>query len=304
MSIRSAPNTETSEYSPFKMLFGDEMRLPFDTTLVPKETLGPEAKIHVTNLIERLKLVREQADKNSTLTQTESKQAHDVKAKDSNFLLGEQVLLKVHKTRPGYAKKLENKFTGPFYIREKGLYDTYKIAYCQNHKLIKNFINAQDLKRYYDPQNYRYEPPEEDLFESESDDDADTIIYDPNENDEPKTGPKSVDENETDGNQEPNQNQADNKQNENKQTDGNQETKQKKVENKQNENKNWYSVNKILKQRKTGENREFLLEWSDDRYRPTWENHKNVSEELQRQFYVRHTKEGRRRRRPYKYFNN
>ena len=46
MSIQSSNNTKTSGYSPFKMLFGDEMRLPFDTTLVPSETLGPEAKIY------------------------------------------------------------------------------------------------------------------------------------------------------------------------------------------------------------------------------------------------------------------
>ena len=64
MSVRSIPNTETSGYSPFKMLFGNEMRLPFDTTLVPKETLGPEANIHLSNLIEMLKLVHGQATQN------------------------------------------------------------------------------------------------------------------------------------------------------------------------------------------------------------------------------------------------
>ena len=145
------------------------MRLPFDTSLVPRETLGPEAKTHVTQLMDRLKIVHEQAAKNSELTQTESKQKHDTNAKDSNFLLGEQVLLKVHKTRTGLAKKFGDKFTGPFYIREKGPYDTNKIADCENHKVIKNFINAQELKRYYNPQNYWYEPQVDELFETESD---------------------------------------------------------------------------------------------------------------------------------------
>ena len=41
MAIWSALNSERSGISPFKMLFGGEMRLPFDTNLIPMETLGP-----------------------------------------------------------------------------------------------------------------------------------------------------------------------------------------------------------------------------------------------------------------------
>ena len=102
MAIRAAPNTESSGFSPFKMLFGGEMRLPFDSNLIPRETLGPEAKTHVKQLMDRLKLVHEQATQNTELTQAESKQKHDTKAKASSFLLGEQVLWKVNKQRQGY----------------------------------------------------------------------------------------------------------------------------------------------------------------------------------------------------------
>ena len=125
----------------------------------------------------RLKLIHEQATQNTELTQAESKQKHDTKAKTSNFLLGEQVLWKVNKHRQGYSKKFEDKFRGPYYIREKGPFDTYKIADCETNKLVRNFINAKDLKRYYDPLNYRIEPQENEDIGTESDDD--TIIYDP-----------------------------------------------------------------------------------------------------------------------------
>ena len=286
MSIRSAPNTETSGYSPFKMLFGDEMRLPFDTSLIPRETLGPEAKTHVTQLIDRLKMVHEQATKNSELSQTESKHKHDIKTKESNFLLGEQILLKVHKTRPGLAKKFEDKFTGPFYIREKGPFDTYKIADCKTDKVIKNFINAQDLKRFYDPQNYRFEPPNEDLFEAEGDDsDADTIIYNPDEEEkekqEIKTKPESKDNVDCDQHKEVSIVNTD----------------------WQHEKETWFRAYKILKQRKIGQRKQYLIEWSDRHFKPSWQNEADVSDELKRQFYIQHTKTGKRRRRPYKYFN-
>ena len=67
ISIRSAGNTEGSGFSPYKMLSGNEMRIPFDTALVQRETLGQEAKTH------RLKLIHYQAAKNTKLSQKESK---------------------------------------------------------------------------------------------------------------------------------------------------------------------------------------------------------------------------------------
>ena len=60
-------------------------------------------------------------------------------------------MLKVHKTKTGLTKKLHDEYMGRFYIKEKCLFDTYKIADCQTNKPVKNFINAQDLRRYYDP---------------------------------------------------------------------------------------------------------------------------------------------------------
>ena len=251
MAIRSAPNTESSGYSPFKMLFGGEMRLPFDTTLIPRETLGPEAKTHVKQLIDRLKLIHEQATQNTELTQAESKQKHDTNAKPSNFLLREQVLWKINKHRQGYSKKFEDKCRGPYYIREKGPFDTYKIADCETNKLVKNFVNAKDLKRYYDPQNYRIETPQQEDTDTESDDD--TIIYDPNDND-------------SETNNKDNENRVQNSGpiiNDQQQTiieNTEQQVNHQKRNLTQQQNKEvWYSANKILKQRKVGNSKQYLL---------------------------------------------
>ena len=65
MALRSSPNLETSGFSSFKMFFGCEMRLPFDINLIPRDNLGPEAKIHMEHLLGRLKLYREVAKDNS-----------------------------------------------------------------------------------------------------------------------------------------------------------------------------------------------------------------------------------------------
>ena len=141
MGIRSTTNTENFGYSPIQMLFGGEMRLPFDTSLIPSETLGPEAKTHVNQLLDRLKFVYEMAQLITVISQTESTEKHYSKGKKSNFVLGEQVFLETNKHRQGYSKKLEDKWKGPYYIREKGPFDTYEIADCQTNILHKPLVN-------------------------------------------------------------------------------------------------------------------------------------------------------------------
>lgn len=104
-----------------------------------------------------LKLVHEQATQITEFTQAKCKQKHDTKANPSNFLFGQQVLLKVNKHLQGYSKKFEDKLRGPYYIRGKSPLDTYKIADFETNKLVRDFNNAKDLKSYYDPLNYRTE---------------------------------------------------------------------------------------------------------------------------------------------------
>ncbi|WAR18319.1 hypothetical protein MAR_000157 [Mya arenaria] len=78
MAMKSNPNTETSGFSPFKMLFGGEMRLP-DT----------------------LKMVHGTAKSNTEITE----ESHDIKAKESMLGIGETVLRKIHKPTTGLSKK-------------------------------------------------------------------------------------------------------------------------------------------------------------------------------------------------------
>ena len=281
MGIRSTPNTESSGYSPFQMLFGGEMRLPFDTTLIPRETLGPEAKTHVNQLLDRLKVVHEMASKNTEISQSESKEKHDIKAKQSNFVLGEQVFLKINKHRQGYSKKLEDKWKGPYYIREKGPFDTYKIADCQTNKLHKPLVNARHLKRYYDPLNYRIEPTD---TGDETDSDAETVIYDPSEL-VPRQEPPDASNDTTETN------------------NGNRNSEQSRHNRNKNVNDLWFSANKIIRQRKDGQKKQYLIEWSDHKFKPSWQDEEDVSDELKRQFYIKHTRTGKRRKRPYKYFD-
>ena len=210
-------------------------------------------------------------------------------------MLGEQVLLNINKRKKRFIKKLGDKFRGPFYIREKGPFDTYKIVDCQTNKVIKNFINAKDLKRYYDPLNYRVEPPlnkpsdEEAEYSNEADSDDETIKYEPHIDIEPVQKAKKLGKNT-------------NRPINNKSNKTNIEKKETKRQG-QVENKVWYQADKILRQRRNGQRKEYLIEWTNPAYKPLWQKESDVSDELKRQFYIRHTKEGKRRKRPYRYFD-
>ena len=60
----------------------------------------------------------------------------------------------------------------------------------------------------------------------------------------------------------------------------------------------WYSVDKIVKQRKVEHIKQYLIEWSDCRFKPSWQDEEIVPEEYKRQFYIQHTRTGKRRKRP------
>ena len=305
MGMRSHPNTETSGFSPFKMMFGGEMRLPFDVNLIPKDILRPTDKIFINDLLDTLKLVHGSAKTNSELTQTESKEKHDLKAKQSDFKLGELVLRKVHKHTPGLSSKLEPKWDGPYYIVAKGPSDTYKLIHCSTHKESKSFDTARNLKRSYDPEvyrhmfsNYQTENINEEIIENEE---TAEQIEQPNQNHGWETKSKNATATPQPGEQGLNSSQND--ENETAQNDQNVNHD---VDNdlRRTEEK-WFPVNKILKQRFRDGHKEYLLEWSDIQYKPSWQNETDVSPELKRQFYMSHTKAGKRRKRKnkYKYFN-
>ena len=282
-ALRSAPNVDTSGFSAYKMLFGGEMRLAFDIDLIPRETLGQDAKQHVQQLLDRHKVIRDIARENTETTQQDSKIRYDVKAKHSNFRLREKVLLKVHKHTTGLTPKLENMWKGPYYIKEKVSSDTYRIADSETHRTLKAPVNAKDLKTYEDPKNYRIPTDFQNDIVNDTNDQTVKNDSDSNrisENKIDQTKQQQVSKYRDEINRSPEEDQS------TKITDG-----------------ICYQANHILKQRIRNGEKEYLIEWSDTNSKPTWEADEDVSEELKRLFYVKHTKQGKRRKRSYKFFN-
>lgn len=155
MSIRKAPNMQSTEFSPFHMLFGQEMHLPFDVSLMPKMTMGQDAKQYMEEFLEHLKYVNQVAQENNAKNQDKNKQRYDKNATSPDFGIGDEVLLKVNYIPKGQSRKMTDKSEGPYVIMEKGPNFTYKLRNVETNKVRQSLVNASQLKPYKAPVVYR-----------------------------------------------------------------------------------------------------------------------------------------------------
>lgn len=155
MAFRKSPAMNTTEYSPFYMVFGQEMKIPFDIALIPKDNLGQQTKEHIEEIKSNLKLVQEISAENDKKHKAKDKERHDQKAKTPDFKVGDVVLKAINQIPVGKSRKLYNKFEGPYHIQYVGDNYTYKLIDLRNNKPHKSMINACHLKHYNDPKVHR-----------------------------------------------------------------------------------------------------------------------------------------------------
>ncbi|CAC5422153.1 unnamed protein product [Mytilus coruscus] len=63
MAFRNSPSTQSTEYSPFSMVFGKEINLPFDASILPEDNLSKDAKHHLEEIISNFKIIQDLAAK-------------------------------------------------------------------------------------------------------------------------------------------------------------------------------------------------------------------------------------------------
>ena len=151
MALRMSPSTQASNMSPYRLVFGKEMTLPFDTSLIPRENLSSEAKTHVADLMHRLETARELATKNVQKAREHQKEQYDKKSEEPNFRIGDLVLLHSTRVPQGLSPKLHPPWDGPFYIAAIGPNNTFILRRCSTHKQLKSPIHANRLKIYHNP---------------------------------------------------------------------------------------------------------------------------------------------------------
>ena len=153
MAFRLTP-AGSSGISPFQLLFGREMKLPFDLNLEPKANLGKDARDCIAEWFQNLKIAKDIAQENIKRSQEEYKRYYDNNAKPHEFHPGDHVLLQNKSIKKGLSPKLMEKYTGPYYVTDKTDKDTYHLRSLKDHKVHKSAVHHNRLKKY-NPQEDR-----------------------------------------------------------------------------------------------------------------------------------------------------
>lgn len=80
MACRMTPATQSTQFSPFHFLFGQEMRAPIDVALIPKSTMARNHKDHLNEVINQLQVTRTIAAETMQKAQEKYKNQHDKKS--------------------------------------------------------------------------------------------------------------------------------------------------------------------------------------------------------------------------------
>ncbi|XP_069110091.1 uncharacterized protein [Argopecten irradians] len=150
MAYRMTPSTESTEFSPFYIAFGMEMRMTVDTELIPKDSVGRNQKQVLQEIVENAKLSVKIGKHNIELAKVKQKQYHDQKAKEPNFQVGDTVLLSDPHIKQGESSKLHKKYKGPYRIERLGPNYTYKLRNTETGKLVDSLVNAARIKHFKD----------------------------------------------------------------------------------------------------------------------------------------------------------
>src|SRR5215211_7012309 len=151
----------TTKHTPFYLTYGREATLPIDMTfeekheeMDTKEITEKEVKemiLHRTyeliNLVEGRKIALENIEK----SQNQQKERYDAKiTKETEFKIGDEVLLKESYKEKQYTGKLSDNWKGPYYIYEVIGKGAYRLKTLDG-KILKGTQNVKNLKGYNNP---------------------------------------------------------------------------------------------------------------------------------------------------------
>ena len=156
MAYRSSV-TKPTGISPFYVLYGRQMNLGIDLTLINEFEKSADIQKYVSDLLPKLKLTHEIVQQNLKDSNVFSK-AHYVKnSKEFNFDLGSKVLLFDATTKKGECAKLKRRWRGPFLITDKSDDNLlYKLRHRITVKELKPFIHINRLKLFNEERNKFY----------------------------------------------------------------------------------------------------------------------------------------------------
>ena len=142
----------TTRHEPFYLMYGREAILPLDFVARSSQIGSDNSADPQRDLLNRIQILTgkvtiDRLDTQDTIyrSQMQQKDRHDKKLTEIRFKIGELVLL--YKSRLQGKKKLEERWSGPFYIHESLGNGAYKLRTIDG-KILKTPVNSERLKHY------------------------------------------------------------------------------------------------------------------------------------------------------------
>lgn len=154
MSYRISPAVDSSQYSPYYILFGRECKLPLDSLLIPS-TRDKTVEEHLQQMTENIQVCQELVKENRSAAQVKYKTQYDKAARTPKYEVQDNVWVYSHVTPKGQSGKLVRRWIGPYYISEKVSDVSYHLRDLRTHKAVKSTVHPNRLKPYFSP----YERP-------------------------------------------------------------------------------------------------------------------------------------------------
>ena len=137
--------TESTQYSPFYLMFGREPYSPLDTIL-PSQRNVPNT---VSEYALQLAHAREVAKQNIADTQERIKMRYDETSNYKPLEPGELVWIFFPEINVGGSPKLFHNWSGPYLLLQKISPTNFKVAQADNLKPLKNPIHVNRMKRFH-----------------------------------------------------------------------------------------------------------------------------------------------------------
>ena len=170
-AMNSSISTESTQYSPYFLLYGKEARTPLDTALTHTQIQGANAQEYIDNVHREMHRAREISRRNMEDAQDKYKTQHDKRASNPEFRVQDRVWIDNRKKTVGLTPKLCNKWLGPFYITQDCGNNTYRVRRCADHLEMKSAIHADRMKLYHTPE---LRPTNTEHEDDENDDETDS----------------------------------------------------------------------------------------------------------------------------------
>jgi len=162
-AYRVTPSDATQE-TPFYLIHGRQCRLPMDVDLVTNSKLSPSIEEHRKRIVENIEISQNIARENIQRAQQKMKAQYDKNAKDSRFIVGQQVWVYTPKTKRGLSKKLLHLWHGPYRLVEQ-LSPVHFFLRSQDNSRVKFAVHVNRMKPYIDPDERPIDPPDEEVNE-------------------------------------------------------------------------------------------------------------------------------------------